>query len=466
MAAGCHRVGGWLALLLWLVLFTAQAEPRFPPPDFQSGYEIPPLEHPAVRALWQQYLDVGLLIAALGLASYLVLKRRSRKAVVGLSLFSLVYFGFYREGCICAIGSIQNVALALFDASYQLPLITLLFFVAPLVTALFFGRSFCAAVCPHGALQDLVLVKPVSLPRWLEQGLGILPFVYLGAGVLFAATGSAFVICRLDPFVPLFRLSGSYTMMLVGIALVLVGLFIGRPYCRFFCPYGALLRMASSVSRWFVRVTPDTCTQCRLCENACPYGVIRVPTTTPVPPAERGHERRRFLRLGLALPLIVGLAAWVGVQFGGAASRLNPKVSLAELQLVQQSDLPRTNLTTVEALALSRANQSATTLLPEAVGVRRDFRLGGALFGGWVGLVVGLRLLGFSFWRRQTDYEPDRGGCFGCARCFRSCPQELVRLGLASAVQFPPANIPSPGPARPLAGAGSTLPGTSGGSPP
>ena len=30
----------------------------------------------------------------------------------------------------------------------------------------------------------------------VEQGLSILPFIYLGAGVLFAATGSAFVICQ------------------------------------------------------------------------------------------------------------------------------------------------------------------------------------------------------------------------------------------------------------------------------
>jgi O-antigen ligase len=42
-------------------------------------------------------------------------------------------------------------------------------------------------VCPHGALQDLVLLKPVKVPAWLEQALSVLPYIYLGAGVMFAA---------------------------------------------------------------------------------------------------------------------------------------------------------------------------------------------------------------------------------------------------------------------------------------
>ena len=94
------------------------------------------------------------------------------------------------------------------------PVSALAFFMLPLVFALFSGRSFCAGVCPHGALQDLVLLKPLKVPLWLEHGLGILPFVFLGAGVLFAATGSAFIICQYDPFIPIFRLSGRSLMVL------------------------------------------------------------------------------------------------------------------------------------------------------------------------------------------------------------------------------------------------------------
>jgi NosR/NirI family transcriptional regulator, nitrous oxide reductase regulator len=116
------------------------------------------------------------------------------------------------------------------------------------------------------------------VPRWLEQALGVIPYLYLGLGVWFAATGGAFVICRYDPFVrhlPIFGQSDDAP----GRARCswLRGLFIGRPYCRFLCPFGVLLKLAAKVSRWHVRITPDICTQCQLCEHSCPFGAIRVP---------------------------------------------------------------------------------------------------------------------------------------------------------------------------------------------
>jgi FSR family fosmidomycin resistance protein-like MFS transporter len=65
----------------------------------------------------------------------------------------------------------------------------LVFFLAPIVVALFFGRTFCAAVCPQGAIQDLVLVKPLKVPLWLEHGLGVIPFLFLGAGAVGTLAG-------------------------------------------------------------------------------------------------------------------------------------------------------------------------------------------------------------------------------------------------------------------------------------
>ncbi len=203
-------------LLLFLCL-SAFAEQRFPPPDFvETNHQLPATAAPAARGVYYQYLDVAVLGAALGAATWLVAGRRSRRGVVALSMFSVAYFGFYRKGCVCAIGSLQNVAQALGDSGYAVPVGVLAFFVLPLAFALFAGRTFCAAVCPHGALQDLVLLKPVKLPSWLDHGLGLLPFVYLGAGVLFAATGSAFLICEYDPFIPEFRMSGRALMVLAG----------------------------------------------------------------------------------------------------------------------------------------------------------------------------------------------------------------------------------------------------------
>jgi len=410
-----------------------RAEQRFPPPEFETGHQLPATTTPAARALALHYLDVIVLAACLGVASWLIYRKRSRNGLVALSVFSLLYFGFYRKGCVCAIGSVQNISLALGDPTYAVPLGVIAFFVLPLAMALFAGRAFCAGVCPHGALQDLVLLKPVKVPVWVEQGLSIFPYIYLGAGVLFASTGSAFIICEYDPFVPLFRMSGRTLMVLSGIGLVLLSVFVGRPYCRFLCPYGAILKMAATVAKWRIRVTPDVCTQCRLCETSCPFGAMREP--------EGGHadrqallsDRKRLAGLLLLLPLLLLGGAWLGSRFSAPASKLHPTVSLAESLLRSQATPRKPGPLSPDDLALDRARQAPQELLAEATTIRRRFVVGGSLFGAWVGLVIGAKLISLSLQRRRTDYEPDRGECFGCARCFEYCPNELVRRGVMPA---------------------------------
>jgi ferredoxin len=410
---------------------SAVAEQRFPPPDFvETSHQLPSTATPAARGLYYQYLDVAVLAASLGVATWLVLGRRSRRGVVALAIFSVAYFGFYRKGCVCAIGSLQDVALALGDGGYAVPVGVLVFFVLPLAFALFAGRTFCAGVCPHGALQDLVLLKPVNVPSWLEHGLSIVPFVYLGAGVLFAATGSAFIICEYDPFVPVFRMSGRALMVLGGAGLLGVGVFVGRPYCRFLCPYGALLKLAGSVAKWRLRVTPDACTRCRLCEASCPFGAMRQPESGKPAPGALAGERRRLVWLLVLLPLLAGAGAWLGGRFSGPASQLHTDVSLAERFVRERDTPPKTGTPTPDDLSLERARQNPGELLAQAALIRHKFRLGGWLFGAWVGLVIGAKLISLSVHRQRTDYEPDRGACLSCARCLEYCPSELARRGI------------------------------------
>jgi NosR/NirI family transcriptional regulator, nitrous oxide reductase regulator len=419
-----------LVLPIALALLVCSAEQRFPPPEFETGHQLPLTTEPAPRHPVLQYLDVAVLACALATASWLIYKKRSRRGLVALSIFSVVYFGFYRKGCICSIGSLQNVALAFCDRSYAVPVTVTAFFALPLVFALLAGRSFCAGVCPHGALQDLVLLKPIKLPAWLEHGLSILPYIYLGAGVLFAATGSAFIICQYDPFVPVFRMSGRTSMVLAGVVLLLLGMFVGRPYCRFLCPYGALLKLGSIVSKWRVRVTPDSCTQCGLCESSCPFGAMREPESVKTGAATRVVDRRRLAWLLLLLPMLVAGGGWLGFKFSGPASRVHPTVSLAEKSLRAQKSAELSSFRTPESLALNRARQSSQEILPEALSIQRRFVMGGWIFGGWVGLVIGAKLISLSLRRTRAEYEPDRGACFACARCFSFCPNELVRRGL------------------------------------
>lgn len=242
-----------------------------------GGYKTPAVQKPMPRNSWLQVLDVALLAAAMGISSWLVLKRRSRKALVALSIGSVAYFGFYREGCVCPIGSIQNVAVALTDPRYSIPIVVTATFFLPLVTAVFVGRAFCGGICAIGAIQELVLLKPVQVPRRLDRTLGLLKYVYLGLALFFALRPAAardFVICRFDPFVGFFRRTGAPHMLIIGGAFLLAGMFIGRPYCRYLCPYGGLLAWCTRLARRGVTITPDKELDCGLCAGACHYGAI------------------------------------------------------------------------------------------------------------------------------------------------------------------------------------------------
>ena len=243
-----------------------------------GGYKTPAVQKPLPRDAVFQVLDVVMLAAAMGVSVWLVLKRRSRKWVVALTIGSLAYFGFYREGCVCPIGSIQNVAVALTDRTYAIPMVVTAAFFLPLVVALFFGRAFCGGVCALGAIQELVVLKPVTVPRRLDRALRPMRYIYLALAILLAirpALGRDFLICRFDPFVGLFRRTGAPHMLLLGGGFLLLGMFVGRPYCRYLCPYGGLLALCTLLARRGVTITPDKELDCGLCTDACPYGAIR-----------------------------------------------------------------------------------------------------------------------------------------------------------------------------------------------
>jgi NosR/NirI family transcriptional regulator, nitrous oxide reductase regulator len=271
----------WLFLLV-AVAGLAQSIPYQRPVDtapqeksIGGGYRTPAVQKPLPRSSWLQLLDVGVLAAAMGISSWLVLKRRSRKALVALAIGSVAYFGFYREGCVCPIGSIQNVALALTNPRYSVPMVVTATFFLPLVMAVFAGRAFCGGVCALGAIQELVLLKPVKVPPRLDRALGLLKYVYLGLALFFVLKpGGDFLICRFDPFVDFFRRTGPPHMLLIGGAFLLAGMFVGRPYCRYLCPYGGLLAWCTRLARRGVTITPDKELDCGLCAEACPYGAI------------------------------------------------------------------------------------------------------------------------------------------------------------------------------------------------
>jgi ferredoxin len=415
-------------LLLLPFLSFSQTVERFPKPDFQTDYQRPKLITPDSRAQFYEYLDVVVLIAALSLASFFALKQRSRRKIFLLMVFSLVYFGFYREGCICSVGSVQNVFYALFDSAYIIPVTAVIFFILPLLFTLFFGRTFCASVCPLGAIQDAVVLKPVKVPAWLESVLGLIPYLYLGLAVMFAAVGAGFIICQYDPFVGFFRFGARFNMVILGASMLLLGTVIARPYCRYLCPYGVLLNWMSRLSKSHVKITPTICDNCRLCEASCPFGSIRKPVDTALPKEKRQTEIKRLAVLLVLLPVIVLGSGWVISRLHVPLSHQHFTVALASEILLENSGQ---RLETTDRTRAFRASGKPTEeLFAEAAAIQNRFKIGGWMLGGFLGMVIGLKLIGLSIRKKQEEYEIDTGSCFSCARCFKYCPYEQVRLGI------------------------------------
>ena len=397
--------------------FAADAKQRFPKPEFDTGYQQPRTTAPSARFLFLEYLDVFVLFVVLSVVTWFVLKKRSRKGVFWTSVFSLLYFGFYREGCICSIGSIQNVALGIVDPAYAIPITALMFFLLPLIFSLFFGRTFCAGACPLGAIQDIVAIKPIELPKWIQKVLGLIPYLYLGLAVLYVATKSEFIICRYDPFVGFFRFDAPFNMLILGLLFLVIGIFVARPYCRFFCPYGVLLGWMSKFSSRHMTITPAACIQCKLCANSCPFGAIDEPV---VETGKRRSNVTRLITYFVVLPLWIGIGGFAGSMMHVPLSRFNKTVYMAE-QIVEHPEV-KNDTKNIDVRTFMSSGKSTEQLVLEAGAIRHQFYIGGWLLGGFMGLVIGTSLIGLSTFRKREDWEPNKTNCLSCARCMDYCP--------------------------------------------
>ncbi len=408
------------AVILSAISTVIFAQNRFPKPGFESGYSYPE-QHYLVpdEALWT-HIDVALLVLLMSVVAWAVIKKQVRWPVMLTSVVSVAYFGFFRHGCVCSIGSIQNVALAVAGDSYDIPLYVLLIFILPIIFALFFGRVFCAGVCPFGALQELVNIKNYRLSKTVTTVLGIFPWIYLGFAVLFAVTNSRFIICRFDPFVGIFRLGGEFALTVFGVLLLIFSIFTGRPFCRFICPYGAVLSLFSRISFWQVKITKKECINCQLCHNACPVDAIRPPYENKVKES-RATGVKRILRYLVFLPLITAAGAVVMYLLSDHFSKVNKEVQLYEM--VIQNEAQPQEIQPLELQAFYGQGRTVEELAVQVAGIQKDFRIYSVISGAFFGLVIALALINLSVKRTRKFYEIDDANCVSCGRCFRYCPQ-------------------------------------------
>lgn len=398
----------------------AQAQNRFPKPDFESGYQYPDLQYAVPNETLWVILDLLLLVALMGIVTWALYKKHTRGPIFWVSLISVGYFGFFREGCVCSIGSIQNIALALVDDSYHLPLTVLLFFLLPILFAFLFGRVFCAGVCPFGALQELVNVKNYSISEAITAALKVIPWLYLIFAVLYAVTRSQFIICQFDPFIGIFRLGGDMGLILFGALLLVMSIFTGRPFCRFLCPYGALLSLFSSVSIWKIKLTRKSCINCELCHNSCPVDAIRPPYANKLKES-RSTGVRRLLAYFVVLPVMIIAGALLMRMASPNLSRAHKDVRLYD-QVIQHEAQPEEELSLeLEAFYGQGRSVEEITALYEANVT--EYRFWCTIAGALMGLVIGLALIRLSVKRSRKQYEINHANCVACGQCFNYCPQ-------------------------------------------
>ena len=401
---------------------TLAAQNRFPKPDFESGYEYPDLQYAVPNEIVWDVADIVMLVALLLSATWTVMKRR--KPMIWISVVSVLYFGFLRNGCVCSVGSIQYVVLALVDGTYSLPWNVLALFLLPIVFAFLFGRVFCAGVCPIGALQELVNIKNGRISKPVTMVLGLFPWIYLILTILYAATRSRFLICQFDPFIGIFRLGGDVELLAFGILLLVISVFTGRPFCRFLCPYGALLSLFSAVSVKKIELTKNKCINCELCHNSCPVDAIRAPYAN-TPQEERREGVKRLLGYMLLMPLLVVSGALMMRASAEGLSRAHKEVRLYDMVTAYEAQAaPEIIPLEVEAFYMKGRTMEELTATKDAIVA--DYRKYATWAGAMIGLVLAIALMRFSIKRRRETYEIDQSSCVACGRCFEYCPQNRV----------------------------------------
>lgn len=158
---------------------------------------------------------------------------------------------------------------------------------AILISSIFLGRKFCSWICPLGSIQEALYQlrsrryrMKQRVPLYIEHKLAFLKYLILAFTVISAIAGLAYLFIRFCPFYALSMLPRLAIPGLALLALILVaGLFIERFWCRFLCPYAALLNIFQALGKLFgirrlmIQRNLESCNDCRLCVLYCPMNI-------------------------------------------------------------------------------------------------------------------------------------------------------------------------------------------------
>lgn len=162
---------------------------------------------------------------------------------------------------------------------------------AVLITAFFamsllLRKAFCSWLCPVGTISEWLwrlgretFKRNFTLPRWLDIGLRSLKYILLGLFAWVVITMSARAVAEFleSPYgivadvkmLNFFRYMTTTTAVVLAL-LVVASIFVKNFWCRYLCPYGALMGLGALFSPLRIKREPAKCIDCAKCAKACP----------------------------------------------------------------------------------------------------------------------------------------------------------------------------------------------------
>ena len=153
------------------------------------------------------------------------------------------------------------------------------------ILAILFGPVFCGWVCPLGTIQEWIgkLGRKVFkqkynhfIPIKADFYLRYFRYGFLIWVVFVIARSGQLLFENVDPYNALFSFwNGEVavpSLIILGITLA-ASLFVERPWCKYACPYGALLGVFNKVRIFKIRRNSNSCISCRKCDRSCPMNI-------------------------------------------------------------------------------------------------------------------------------------------------------------------------------------------------